>query len=158
VANTCELLSGGIPGYDGAQPAAAFARVRTAGKGGHGGHGGKDGGDGSDDRDQSEDDDTPEGAGDSQGDDDSQEGGSDDGSQEDGDSEGEASDGPSHDDEVGVLVLPVIASYLATCTAPNTDYSAIVSVSQVHITTPVLIVGTCSHFRLLGGSAGDPVV
>jgi hypothetical protein len=139
VANTCELVSGGIPGYE---PAAAFARVRTAGKGGHGGHGGKDGGDGSDDRDQSEDDDTPEGAGDSQGDDDSKEGGSDDGSQEDGDSEGEASDdGPSHDDEVGVLVLPVIASYLATCTAPNTDYSVIVSVSQVHMTTPVLIVG-----------------
>jgi hypothetical protein len=139
VANTCELVSGGIPGYDGGEPAAAFARVRTAGKGGHGG---KDGGDGSDDRDQSEDDDTREGAGGSQEDDDSQEGGSDDGSHEDGDSEDEASDdGPSHDDEVGVLVLPVIASYLATCTSPNIDYSAIVSVSQVHITTPVLIVG-----------------
>jgi hypothetical protein len=155
VANTCELVSGGIPGYDGTQPAAEVARVRTAGKGGNGGHGGKGGqhggsgsedGHGSDDDDHSHEEGSEGGPGASATQDDDQEdsqedgSGADDGSQEDGGSEDQASgDGPSHDDEVGVLVLPVIASYLASCTAPNTDYSAIVSVSQVH---PLVLVAT----------------
>lgn len=130
VADTCALVSGGLPGLarqQSVQRSAATTQA-TLDRGN-----GKPGRDNSGDESQDDDDDGEDGHHGRDHDHDHDQGGA--GSGEDrgegSEDDDDSLDGPSQDDEVAVVQLPAVTSYLASCAAPNTDYTALVSVSQV---------------------------